>query len=121
MTEELQVNSNERISKLFNRVKTLGRAGLVLAAGSVVAVSIFGGGAEAGSHQPKDAPTERAPTYDEEMVLPGDTIWDMTSDVENVRDRRDVMDWVEKNSPDLADGVDVGDIAKIPFDAEDLK
>ncbi len=125
MNEELQVKSNERTGKLLKRAKDLGKAGLVLVAGTVTAVSLFGGGAEAGNQQPKDTPTHESPqipTY-EVTAIPGDTLWSITSDVKNVKDRRDVIDWVEKSSPDVAnDGsLDVGDVAIVPVNAEDIK
>lgn len=54
-----------------------------------------------------------------EVVKTGDTVWDMADSIENIDgSKREAVDKIQKLSPDLQDGVDVGDIAIIPDSKE---
>lgn len=97
------------------RAKRIGKGLLASAAlaGLLTAGLSQTGGAE---RETRDIPTQT------DMAEPGATLWDMTGNVKNVEDRRDVIQWAETNSPDLADGsLDVGDEVITPLDAKDLK
>lgn len=55
-----------------------------------------------------------------EVVTPGDTLWGMTDSIENVDgSKREAVDKIKELSPDLRDGVDVGDTVIIPDSKED--
>jgi hypothetical protein len=68
-----------------------------------------------------DPDGQNVPTQTE-TVQPGDTLWNMTDTVKNVSDKREVINWTEEHSPDLADGtVDVADKVVLPVDAKDIE
>ena len=50
------------------------------------------------------------------IVTPGDTLWDIANDVTGADkvDTRLIMDEIKSNSPDTADGFDVGDKLNVP-------
>ena len=66
------------------------------------------------SERPKEVPTS------EVAVVPGDTLWDIADNVDNIDDKREVIDWMQEHNPVLDDGLHVGEKIKVPVDAEDI-
>ena len=108
-----ETQKTERTWQLTERAKNIGRGLSGVALTGVVALGV----SHAASGE-RDAPVVPSHT---ETAQTGDTLWDMAGDVKNVDDRREVVNWSETNSPDLADGsLDVGDEVSLPDDAKDI-
>lgn len=92
-----------------------------LGAGAAAAVTLLSVTGKASMDYLHSEPTHQDIPSRTEIANPGDTLWDISKDVKNVEDRREVTNWMEESSPDLADGsVDVGDEVVVPVDAKDL-
>lgn len=90
------------------------------AAALITVASTYGVVKSGADYLHSSSDTQNVPSRTE-TANPGDTLWDMSDEVKNVDDRRKVIDWMEKSSPDLADGsLDVGDHVTIPLDEKDL-
>lgn len=86
----------------------------------ITAVSGYGTIKSSMDYMNSDRDSRDIPTQTE-TVVPGDTLWEMTDEVKNVNDKRPVINWAEKNSPDLEDkSLDVGDEVVLPVDAKDI-
>ena len=111
-----ETSNNERNWQFTDRAKKIGRGvtGVVLTGVIAAGIGSMARGAS-GEAESQDIPTRT------EVAHTGDTLWDMTDDVKNMDDKREVIDWVEDNSPDLADGtLDAGDTVVLPQDAKHL-
>lgn len=109
-----ETQKSERDWQFTERSKRIGKGVASVALTGAVALGISN--IASAERDAKPVPTQT------DIADHGDTLWDMTDDVKNVEDKRDVIDWAENHSPDLADGsLDSGDEVVMPVDAKDIR